>query len=154
MPYFCFKIKSQITLVAFFCVTLVCIIAVDVISCAATDGSVSNNDERILFINNLGYEVERDSFTSKNIIIPTEFSDVFKNYNKIQQKAGYDLSKYKGNEVELFSYKSAVDARQKYNINLIVFENTVIGGDISSVAIDGKIYPLQSKESNENGTIR
>jgi len=133
---------------------LVCIIAVDVISCAATDGSVSNNDERILFINNLGYEVERDSFTSKNIIIPTEFSDVFKNYNKIQQKAGYDLSEYKGNEVELFSYKSAVDARQKYNINLIVFENTVIGGDISSVAIDGKIYPLQSKESNENGTIR
>lgn len=133
---------------------MVCIIAVDVISCAATDGSVSNNDERILFINNLGYEVERDSFTSKNIIIPTEFSDVFKNYNKIQQKAGYDLSEYKGNEVELFSYKSAVDARQKYNINLIVFENTVIGGDISSVAIDGKIYPLQSKESNENGTIR
>ena len=138
----------------FFCVTLVCIITVDVISCAATNGAVSTNEERISFINNLGYEVERDSFTRKNIVIPNDFSDVFKNYNKIQQKAGYDLSKYKGNEVELFSYKSVVDTRQKYNINLIIFENTVIGGDISSVAIDGEIYPLQSKESNENGTIR
>ena len=117
--------------------------SVDVLNCAASFGTVKTNEDRISFINDLGYDVEPESISNKDIIIPSEFSDVFNNYNKLQQKAGFDLKRFKGVRARLFSYKvTAQNSQTEYNVNLIICENTVIGGDISSVALDGQMYPL------------
>ena len=48
--------------------------------------------ERIAFIENMGYTVNRDvAEDEKQIEIPNVFSDIYKEYQLIQQKAGFNV---------------------------------------------------------------
>ena len=109
----------------------------------AVDGST--NAKRVSFAQYCGCKVEETAETVKNIRIPQNFSKVYENYNKLQQRAGFDLSLYKGCEVTLYSYKVLEGgiAGQQTLINIIVYRGRIIGGDISSVELDGDMLPLE-----------
>ena len=110
-------------------------------SCAISEKNAVTHKQRIDFISNLGYSVDEASSTQKNIIIPYEFSDVYINYNDLQIKAGYNLKEYKGKKVILYSYPIINDGQAK-NINLLVYNGIIIGGDVSDLSIRGEIVPL------------
>ena len=59
----------------------------------------------------------------------------------------YDLSNYKGCEVVIYTYN--INAPTGYSgecvINIIVYNNRVIGGDVSSVALGGFMLPIKNK---------
>ena len=78
--------------------------------------------------------------TVKEIVIPEEFSDVYMKYNGLQRSAGYDLMPYRGRKATVYTYR-VTDAEDTV-INLIVSDGKIIGGDISSVRIDGEMKPL------------
>ncbi|MBO5726224.1 MAG: DUF4830 domain-containing protein [Clostridia bacterium] len=103
----------------------------------------------------LGYIVNQKLY-EKDIIIPYKFSDVFNNYNDVQLAAGYNLKKYSGKTARLYCYSlfdnKGTDAG--YVANIIIYENTIIGGDISSSSLNGKMMPLIKKEHNENSKTR
>lgn len=137
-------------MIVFLFVILLSILCFDCLSSQITSKTL-DNDELIDFFNSLGYSVE-EQHSNKSIVIPSKFSSVFENYNKIQLAAGYDLKVYSGKKAELFSYRILDGNGQptNYNANIIVYENTIIGGDISSVNFDGKMFPLIEKVKNEN----
>lgn len=100
--------------------------------------------ERVAFIENLGYTVNRETpEESKNIQIPYVFNDIYNQYQEIQQKAGYDLTKYSGNNATLYTYSLIYKNRTDVYAHLLVVDEKVIGGDISALSVeDGFINPL------------
>lgn len=100
--------------------------------------------ERVAFIENLGYTVNRETpEESKDIQIPYVFNDIYNQYQKIQQKAGYDLTKYSGINATLYTYSLIYKNRTDVYAHLLVVDEKVIGGDISALSVeDGFINPL------------
>lgn len=101
----------------------------------------STNQKRIEYITSLGLSVEETCVSTKQIVIPKEFNDVYKEYNLLQSKAGFDLSNYKGKSAEVIAYKLR---KSESLVTLIIYKGRIIGGDISSPQINGKMEPLKS----------
>ena len=99
----------------------------------------STNAMRVAFLETKGIFAEDSSVTSKNIIIPEEFSDVYEEYNTIQKKAGFDLSRHKGEDAVLYTYPLT----ENTEAHLIVCKGVIIGGDIASVELGGEMKPLK-----------
>ena len=110
------------------------------------------NRHRMEFVNSIGCVVDEDSATSKSIVIPVEFNETYQNYNLLQNRAGFDLSEYKGCEVTVYTYRvlsyGSFDKKDEAQLNLIVYNGRIIGGDISTVRIDGVMLPLIRGEKN------
>ncbi|MCQ2454725.1 MAG: DUF4830 domain-containing protein [Clostridia bacterium] len=109
--------------------------------------------KRCDFLSNIGCEIHEETATEKDITIPTEFGDVYNNYNELQNSVGYNLKNYKGEKCKIYSYDVKKFAPLKKNdyakANLIVYNGRIIGGDISSSKINGKMYPLKKYEKTK-----
>ena len=91
----------------------------------------------------MGYDdVSETPYEVVEFTIPSEFNDVWENYNILQKENGYDLGLYKGKKCKRYTYLiPAKNARA----NIIVCEGKIIGGDISSITIDGIMKPLEKR---------
>ena len=108
-----------------------------------TSRLAGGNQERVAFLTGLGYEIDSQSPTVKEVLIPDEFDEVFSRYNQIQQQAGMDLKPYCGKRVKLWTYRVLnIPSQSEVRANLMVYKNKIIGGDISSTALDGFMHGL------------
>lgn len=97
-----------------------------------------------VFLNDLGYETEREPVESAAVKIPEDFGDVYENYNELQKEAGFDLVPYKGKDCTRLTYQiKNHPLSDGVRANIILCEGVIIGGDISTVAIDGFMLPLE-----------
>lgn len=140
--YVTFTRKKLIFLVLLFiCILLICN---QIYLAGNIQGNALTNTMRLDYLKNTGYVVIEDMPSTKNVILPEIFSDVYSNYNDLQLSAGYDLSLYKGCEVTIYSYQ--INAPGDYDgtcfANMIVYNNRIIGGDVSSAALGGFMLPL------------
>ena len=105
----------------------------------------STEKERQAFLKEMGWEVGSEYKECKVVIIPQKFNDVYTDYNKLQKEQGFDLEKFKGKTVEIYTYdvKNYPDHKENIVANLIVYEGELIGGDVSSVEIDGFMQGLK-----------
>ncbi len=104
--------------------------------------------QRVAYIKSLSLLPDEENASSKNIVIPDIFSDVYDNYNKLQMKSGYDLTPYKGVEATVYTYpvgRIKQENNDEYYVNLIVYKGRIIGGDISSRNFYGEMLPLSSQ---------
>ncbi len=116
---------------------------------AGPDGST--NALRLEYAQRLGYAVEETPTDIREIIIPQTFSDVYTRYNALQRQAGFDLTVYKGKPATVYAYLLKEDPDMR--VNLIVCGDRIIGGDVSSVRLDGDMLPLCSREDTEQKEI-
>ena len=101
---------------------------------------ILTNEDRVELIDSLGYTVLPESVEDKQIIIPNKFNDVYTEYNKLQQKGGFDLKNFSGLTANVYKYK--VDGKDLY-INIILCDGVLIGGDVSSSELNGEMLPLR-----------
>ncbi len=115
---------------------------------AALAAVVKNNDQRVKYLNSLGWEVEKTALEEQKVVIPREFPDVYKKYNEIQLAQGFDLSKYAGTEATRYTYKvlNYPDDGSHIVADIIVYRNKVIAGDVQSNALDGFMAGLKYPE--------
>lgn len=106
--------------------------------------SVSGNDGRVQFLQNLGWEVSASPTQSGQVRIPQEQNEVFSRYNALQKSAGYDLSEYAGKTVMRYVYKinNFPGATEPVYATLLIYKDQVIGGDITNTAADGTMQAL------------
>ncbi len=108
--------------------------------------------ERVAFFAQFGWEINEDPVEVKEIIIPEEFDETYTEYNLIQKQQNLDLEKYKGARVKMWSYEitnypgyTASDGLIRGT--LLIYDDIVIGGDVSCVSLDGFMhgfnYPQQ-----------
>lgn len=133
--------KSLCVILALLIISLIIIGRIFTIKASGIDGST--NALRVEYLSGLGYTVDETAVSVKEIVIPEIFSDVYNEYNRLQQTTGFDLSRYKGESARVYTYR--LSDREDTVINLIVSDNNIIGGDVSSVRIDGEMRALERK---------
>ncbi len=111
--------------------------------------TLETNEEREDYLKSLGWEFNTN-FTEKEIKIPAEFNDTYNKYNDIQKSQGFDLSKYKGETVKVYTYNitnyNGCENRDCIYANLLVYNNILIGGDVCSTSVsDGFMQALKKK---------
>lgn len=94
----------------------------------------NTNIKIIKYIESIGWKVEQNPKEISYYKIPVKFNEVFNTYNNIQQKAGFDMSKYKGKNVVSYSYKiinhKYSDSNSVY-ATILLYKGEIIGGEIS-----------------------
>ena len=108
----------------------------------SVNAPAETNEERLEFISRFGWEVEQEPTEILEVLIPQEFDQVYTDYNILQQKQGYDLSKYQGKRCKRYTYEVTNYSGEEGEVylNLLVYKNKVIGGDVCSAQIDGFMH--------------
>lgn len=108
-------------------------------------------DERLAFLSQFGWEVEPEPLEIREIIIPEKFDEVYIRYNELQKEQGMDLLPYAGKTCKQWIYRvlNYPVSGEEVRAVMLVYEGQVIGGDISSVAIDGFMVPFQGSDRGE-----
>lgn len=106
--------------------------------------AMKDNAQRVSFLQSLGWQVSEKETDCKVIKIPTDFNTVYNAYNKLQKQQGFDLSKHKGETVEIYTYDvyNYPDKPDNIVTHLIVSNDMLVGGDVCSTEKDGFIHGL------------
>ena len=113
---------------------------------------VSNNEQRVQFLESLGWKVAASPAESGQVRIPETATEVFDRYNQLQKQQGYDLSTYAGKNVMRYVYKveNFPNATEPVYATVLVYKNQIIGGDITDTSAGGKVQGIKPvKKSSE-----
>ena len=106
---------------------------------------VSNNDARVKFLTDFGWEVTTSPAESSQVRIPEETSEVFDRYNPLQKSQGYDLTPYAGKTAMRYVYKikNYPGATEPVYATLLLYKGTIIGGDVTDTGPSGVVQGFQ-----------
>lgn len=108
---------------------------------------LKTESDRQSFIKEMGWQVSEEYEECKVVVIPEEFNDVYEKYNELQKEQGFDLSKYKGKTVEIYSYPvynyEGYEDKDCIKCNILICDGILIGGDVCSVELDGFMQGLR-----------
>ena len=106
---------------------------------------IKNNEDRIAFLKQFGWEVSPEEIESEQVTIPSEFDKIFAGYNEIQKQQGLDLSKYKGKTMMRYTYDitNYEGYEGRVQANILVYRGKVVGGDICSADAGGFVQGFE-----------
>ena len=110
--------------------------------------NAATNDQRVAFLGSYGWEAANVPAQSGQVRIPEEAGEVFTRYNTLQKSQGYDLSAYAGKNVMRYVYEidNYPGATAPVYATLLVYEDRVIGGDVTDTSANGQIRGFQMPE--------
>lgn len=113
--------------------------------------AVSNNDSRVQFLENMGWEVSTSPTESGQVKIPSDQTKVYERYNALQKSQGYDLSQYAGKTVMRYVYKvnNFPGATEPVYATVLVYKNQIIGGDITDTSAKGVVQGFKKQEATQ-----
>ena len=105
---------------------------------------ISTNEQRVEYIQKFGWTVDPQPIEVVEVNIPRAFNAVYHNYNDLQQKQGFNLLPYRGQRVKRWTYRitNYPGVTDEVRCNLLIYNNRVIAGDVSTVAISGFMHGL------------
>lgn len=92
------------------------------------------------FIKQFGYDVNADSRTSDTVVIPSNFNEIYEEYNTLQKKIGLNLEDYKGREVTKITYELE-NSEEKYAV-ILTLQGRVIGAHLTNGEYGDENKPL------------
>ncbi len=141
----CVALATLITLIAFIPVAAVDRDAAASVNADINYGGIKTNEDRVEFLSQFGWQVKTDAVESIEVKIPEAFDKIFTAYNEIQKQQGLDLSKYKEKNVMRYTYE--ITNYDGYDgtvyVNILVYRNKVIGGDVCTADVSGFVHGLQ-----------
>ncbi len=110
---------------------------------------VASNDARVEFLKSFGWDVTTSPAESSQVKIPQQSSEVYDRYNALQKSQGYDLTQYAGKTVMRYVYKinNYPGATDPVYATLLIYQNQVIGGDITNTSAKGKIQGFKMTQT-------
>lgn len=108
------------------------------------NGSIDNNESRLAYLKEYGWECEKTPIAEEEVLLPSEFDATLEQYNLLQKQQGFDLSDYAGLYVMQYRYH-VLNYPDNSNVEatLYIYKNIVIGADIHSAALDGFMHSLK-----------
>lgn len=105
---------------------------------------VTTNEKRIAYLSACGWEVAADPVETQEVLIPEEMSEVFEAYNDLQRSQGFDLTRFAGKQVKRYVYEvtNFDGTSEPVYVTLLIHKGSVIGGDVTSTAGNGKMQGL------------
>ncbi len=135
--YFIFTKKGLAVMLALTVIALILLGQFSTISRNFIDGST--HYKRMEFLNLLNVDVVENAVSVKNTRLPQKLSGGVAEYNRIQQKAGFDLSNYCGKSVTVYTYSTLKS--DATIVNLLICNGKIIAGDITDT-LNGITAPL------------
>ena len=107
--------------------------------------NIKTNEDRINFLKQFGWEINPEPVEAVEIIIPKEFDAIYTKYNDVQKAQSLNLEKYKNKAVKRYTYEITEypGYRGTVYVNLLIYKEKVIGGDICSAEINGFMHGFE-----------
>lgn len=146
------KLKKPVAVTAALVIAAAIVLVVALCVIKATGASktykVKTEQQRQALIAELGWETSEKPSEHKTVTVPEEFDEVYSAYNELQKEQGFDLSKFKGKKVEIYSYpvynyKGHEDC---ITLNLMGCDGVLVGGDICCAELDGFMQGIMKSE--------
>lgn len=105
---------------------------------------VRSNQDRIDYLAAYGWQVEPDPLATQELQIPQEMDESYDEYLALQKSQGFDLEKYAGKRVKRYTYEITNYPSGEVGVqaNLLLYRNTVVGGEVLSPELDGFLHGL------------
>ena len=150
------KVKKPNLLAAALLVVIACLLAVVALTAyrfsKKSQYTLENEAQRQQFLKQMGWEVSGEFDECRQVLIPEQFNEVYEGYNELQKQQGFDLSAYKGKSCDVYTYKvknyKGHEDKDDVRCNLMICDDVLIGGDVSSTELDGFMQGLKNAESD------
>ena len=105
---------------------------------------VKTNQDRIDYLSAYGWQVSEEPIATQELFIPEELDDSYDEYVALQSQQGFNLEKYTSKRVKRYTYEvlNYPTGETGVQANLLLYKNTVIGGEILSPQLDGFLHGL------------
>lgn len=100
---------------------------------------LTNNDERVQYLQSLGWEIEEEPLESLQFLLPETLEEPYLSYNELQKKQGFDLAAACGKQVSRYTYRVANYPNHPtgVQVNLYICEDIPIAGDVFCAGENG-----------------
>ena len=111
---------------------------------AVSPKGVKTNEERMEYLAGYGWQVNETPLATQELVIPDEFDESYAEYLALQTEQGFDLEKYAGKRVKRYTYEitNYPTGEGGVQVNLLIYRNTVVGGEVLSAELDGFLHGL------------
>lgn len=105
---------------------------------------VRSNEDRVTYLEGYGWQVESQPAAVEELVIPETFDESYAQYLELQSAQGFDLTDYCGKRVKRYTYNitNYPTGETGVQAGLLIYRNTVIGGDVLSPQLGGFIHGL------------
>ncbi len=113
--------------------------------------AAADNDQRVAFFGQFGWKVKSEPVSEGDVTIPEKFNDVYTAYNNLQKEQGLDLEPYAGRTCRQWVYEITNYPQQEtMRGTLLVYDGRVIGGDLSTPALDGFMTGFDGRDESDD----
>ena len=112
---------------------------------------LSDNDRRVQFLKDFGWEVTPSPRESSQVKIPQEASRLFERYNNLQKAQGYDLTDFAGKKVMRYVYeiRNYPGAKAPVYATVLMCKNKIIGGDVTASGPQGTVRTFAMPQARQ-----
>lgn len=112
---------------------------------------LTTRDGRQAYLRSLGWEIDPETEAFRTVLVPDRLEGIMEQYNKLQLKQGYDLSRHLGESCSQYCYEitNYPNAEGRVLVSLYLQDGQLIAADIHSTALNGFMHGLRRTESNE-----
>lgn len=113
--------------------------------------NLTDTNDRVRCARALGWEVDKSTEAVKSIYIPNEKTKEFIEYNEMQNECGFDIFPYMGKGALCYTYRITnfpFDNTVNAFLNLIIYDEKLIGGDCDVEEFDDLYLPVSFKKVN------
>lgn len=106
---------------------------------ATVEIHLATNDDRVAYLQSLGWTVESEPVETLQFLLPEELSEPYLTYNQLQKEQRFDLSACCGKQVSRYTYTvtNYPGRSEGVQANLYVCEESPVAGDILCAGADG-----------------
>ena len=111
---------------------------------AVSPKGIKTNEDRVAYLGSLGWQVVQEPLATQELIIPQQFDESYTDYLTMQSEQGFDLEQYTGKRVKRYTYEitNYPTGERGVQANLLIYKNTVVGGEVLSAQLDGFLHGL------------
>lgn len=97
---------------------------------------IRSNDDRVAYLNSLGWQVSDQPLATEELLIPATFDESYDSYLALQSDQGFDLTQYCGKRVKRYTYQilNYPGGDEQVQAALLIYKNRVIGGQVQSAS--------------------
>lgn len=115
---------------------------------AAEERGMNSEVDRQWYLEKMGRHAAEQPLSIQEIVLPEVFPPVLEEYNRLQLQQGFDLKKYAGREITVYTYElSGKSTGPLLFASLYQYKGRIVGGDVHSAALNGYIGPIQATEN-------
>lgn len=104
----------------------------------------ATNEERVEWLQSLGWEVEPQPVSEIPVVIPESFDELYSQYAILQRQGGFRLDRHKGKTAIKYSYTllNYGDGSEPAVASILQRGDRVIAADLSSAKLGGFLKPM------------